>query len=93
MQIQLTDDQKAFVQEGIKRGRFTGEEDAWREAMSLWESRERRRAEILAAVDLADASFARGEGRVISTRAEAASLVEEIKQRGILRLRAEQSGQ
>jgi Arc/MetJ-type ribon-helix-helix transcriptional regulator len=93
MQLQLTDDQKAFVQEGIKTGRFSDEEDAWREAMSLWESRERRRAEIMVAVDLADDSFARGEGRIISTREQAASLVDEVKQRGLLRLRAEQSSQ
>ena len=37
-----------------------------KEALSLWEERERARAEILAAVDEAEASLARGEGRIIT---------------------------
>lgn len=32
-------------------GRLRGEEDAVREALSMWEERERTRAEILSAVD------------------------------------------
>src|SRR4051812_10826300 len=55
MEVQLTDDQKAFVRQAIDSGRYSREEDALREALSLWESRERRRAEILAAVDQAEA--------------------------------------
>lgn len=88
MQVHLTDDQKAFIREAIQTGRFTREEDALQEALSLWEGRERRRAEILAAVDQAEASFARGEGRRITTRQEAAQLADEIKQRGLARLKA-----
>jgi len=86
----LTDDQKAFVRDAIESGRYSREEDALREALSLWEGRERRRAEILAAVDQAEASFARGEGRRITTREEAAQLADEIKRRGLTRLAAEQ---
>lgn len=89
MEVQLTSDQKAFVREGIESGRYSREEDALREALSLWEHRERRRAEILAAVDQAEASFSRGEGRRITTREEAAQLAEEIKQRGMARLARE----
>ena len=74
MEVHLTDDQKAFVRDAIEAGRYSREEDALREALSLWEGRERRRAEILAAVDQAEASFARGEGRRITTREEARSL-------------------
>jgi hypothetical protein len=48
----------------------------------MWEHRERRRAEILAAVDQAEASYARGEGRTITTREQATQFVEEIKRRG-----------
>jgi Arc/MetJ-type ribon-helix-helix transcriptional regulator len=76
MQVHLTDDQKAFIRDGIQSGRFSREEDALQEALSLWERRERRRAEILAAVDVAEASFARGEGRRIATREEAAQFAE-----------------
>jgi putative addiction module CopG family antidote len=63
MEVQLTPDQKAFVRQAIQSGRLQREEDAVKEALSLWEDRERTRAEILAAVDAAEASLARGEGR------------------------------
>ena len=87
MEVQLSPDQRAFVREAIESGRYTREEEAVQEALSLWETRERRRAEILAAVDHAEASFARGEGRRITTRQEAAALAEDVKQRGLARLR------
>ena len=91
MEVQLTDDQKAFVRQGIESGRYRREEDALRDALSLWEERERRRAEILAAVDIAEASFARGDGRTITTRDEAAQLAEEVKRRGRSRLAAQKN--
>jgi hypothetical protein len=66
-------------------------EDAVQEAMSLWEERERRRLEILVAVDRAEASLARGEGRRITTHEEVTLLAAEIKRRGRARLAAEQN--
>jgi hypothetical protein len=60
-----------------------------KEDISLWEERERTRAEILAAVDEAEASLARGEGRVI-TRESMRELAAEVKRRGRERLAAEQ---
>ena len=86
MEVRLTDDQQAFVRQAIENGRFGSEEDALHEALSLWEARERRRAEILAAVDLAEASLARGEGRRISTGEDAAQLAADIHRRGLDRL-------
>ena len=71
MEVHLTEDQRAFVREAIQAGRFVTEEDALQEALLLWETRERRRAEILAAVDQAESSVARGEGRRITTPEEA----------------------
>jgi Arc/MetJ-type ribon-helix-helix transcriptional regulator len=56
-----------------------------REALSLWEERERRRAEILAAVDVAEASLARGEGRSI-TEQSMRELAGEVEKRGRARL-------
>ena len=91
MEVQLTDDQKAFVRQGIESGRYSRDEDALRDALSLWEERERRRAEILAAVDIAEASFARGDGRTITTRDEAAQFAEEVKRRGRSRLAAQKN--
>ena len=90
MEVQLTEDQKAFIRQAVDCGRFVNEEDALKEALSLWESRERRRAEILAAVDEAEASFARGEGRRITTREDASQFANDIKTRGSSRFAAEE---
>ncbi len=89
MDVQLTPDQKAFVRQAIQSGRLHREEDAVREALALWEERERTRAEILAAVDEAEASLTRGEGRII-THQSMHDLAAEVKQRGRDRLAAEQ---
>jgi len=53
--------------------------------------RERRRLELLAAVDQAEASLARGEGRRITTHEEVAQLASDIKRRGMARLATEQN--
>jgi Arc/MetJ-type ribon-helix-helix transcriptional regulator len=90
MEVHLTPDQKAFVRQAIESGRLHREEDAVQEALSLWEERERTRAEILTAVDVAEASIARGEGRTI-TQESMQQLADEVKQRGRSRLAAEQS--
>jgi len=88
MEVHLTPDQEAFVRQGIESGRFHRAEDALAEALSLWEERERTRAEILAAVDLAEVSLARGEGRVIATEQDARDLANKVSQRGRARLKA-----
>ena len=90
MEVQLTPDQKAFVRQAIETGRLQHEEDAVKEALSLWEERERTRAEILAAVDEAEASLAGGEGRTI-TQESMRELAEQVKQRGRARLAAERT--
>ena len=90
MNVELTDDQRAFVRKAIESGRFASEEQAVQEALALWEERERRRLEILAALDEADASLARGEGIPI-TEESMKALAEDIKQRGRLRLAAERA--
>jgi putative addiction module CopG family antidote len=81
MEVQLTPDQQAFAGQAIQSGRLREEKDAVREALSLWEERERTRAEVLAAIDEAEASFARGEAREI-TPASMHELAAEVKQRG-----------
>ena len=52
--------------------------------MAVWDERERRRREILAMLDEADASLAKGEGREI-TEESMKALAEDVKQ--ILRRR------
>ena len=88
--IELTADQRAFVQKAIEAGRFTREEEAVQEALALWEERERRRIELVAMIDEADASFARGEG-IPLTEESVKALIEEAKQRLRQRLEAERS--
>jgi Arc/MetJ-type ribon-helix-helix transcriptional regulator len=88
MEVHLTPDQKAFARQAIESGRLNREEDAVHEALSLWERRERIRAEILIAVDTAEASLARGEGRAI-TLESMRQLAVEVKERGRNRLPAE----
>jgi putative addiction module CopG family antidote len=90
MEVHLTPDQEAFVRQAIESGRLHRAEDAIKEALRLWEERERKRAQFLATIDLAEASLARGEGRVI-TEQSMRDLADEVKQRGRNRLAAEQS--
>ncbi len=88
MQIELTPEQHDFVRRAVDEGRLKSPEDAVQQGLALWIERERRRDEILAAVDAADASLARGEGRVI-TRQSMRELAEEVHQRGLARRAAE----
>jgi putative addiction module CopG family antidote len=90
MEVHLTPDQEAFVRQAIESGRLHRPEDAVEEALSLWEERERKRAEFLATLDEAKASLARGEGRII-TQESVRELAEDVKRRGRERLAAEQS--
>ena len=80
MHIDVTPDQRALVQKAIESDRFEREEQAVQEALALWEKRERRRLELIAMLDEAEASLARGEGREI-TEESMKALAEEIKQR------------
>ena len=89
MKIELTSDQRAFVRDAIASGRIRSEDDAIREALALWERRERARAEILANLAAAEAALARGEGRAI-TEESMRELAAEVKQRGRTRLAATQ---
>ncbi len=88
MEISPTPDQQAFIRQALEAGRIASPEDAAAQAMALWEERERRRAEILASVDIAEASLARGEGITITKNAMDA-LARDVKQRGRARLEAE----
>jgi putative addiction module CopG family antidote len=90
MEVHLTPDQEAFVRQAIESGRLNRPEDAVEGALRLWEERERTRAEILAAVDAAEASLDRGEGIEV-TEQSMRELAEGVKQRGRARLEAERA--
>jgi len=88
MEVSLTPDQKAFVQQAIESGRILREEDAIKEALLLWEERERVRAEVLTALDAGDTSIARGEGRPV-TEESMREVAADVKCRGRARLASE----
>ena len=88
MEVKLTADQKAFARRAVESGRLQSEEEAVREALRLWEDRERRRVDFLSTLDRARASLARGEGRAI-TQESMRELAAEVKERGRARLIAQ----
>lgn len=88
MEVQLTQDQKAFIRVAVETGRLTREEDAVREALELWEARERLRAELLASIDKAETTRLKSQARII-TEDSMAELANQVKQRGRARLAAE----
>ena len=90
MQVDLTPDQKALIRRAMDSGRLHREEEAIQEALSLWEERERTRLETLAAIDRADVSLARGEGRFI-TKESMRTLAREVSRRGRKRLVADRN--
>ena len=88
MQIELTSEQREFIRRALETGRLRQEEEAVHEALELWIEREREREEILAAIDEAEASLARGEGLTI-TPESMRDLAEDIKRRGRARIARE----
>jgi Arc/MetJ-type ribon-helix-helix transcriptional regulator len=89
MDVRVSPDQEGFIRQAIESGRFRRAEDAVEEALFLWEKRERTRAEILASVDQAEASLARGEGHAI-TPESMRRLADDVKRRGRARQAAGQ---
>ena len=89
MEIQLTPDQEELIRQAIEAGRFENAEDAVREALSLWERREREAAlaEFRASLDAAEASIGRGAGIPI-TRESMRDLAADVKRRGRMRVAA-----
>ena len=91
MNIQPTPEQDIFIRQAIESGRISRPEDAVSEALSLWAARERRRTEILTAAHLSEDSFARGEGRTVTSLQEAKQLSDDVRRRGLARLTADQN--
>ena len=90
MNVDLTLEQQDFIRLAVETGRVGRPEAAVQEAVALWVERERSRLDLLAAIDEADASLARGEAIVI-TKDSMKALAEEVKARGLARLAARRS--
>jgi putative addiction module CopG family antidote len=81
MEIELTPEQDSFIQLGVREGRFRDEKEAVRQAMAFWEERERRRLELIAAIEEGEASFGEDD-IVLETEEDFRKLAEDIKERG-----------
>jgi putative addiction module CopG family antidote len=87
MEIRLTADQEELIRQAIEAGRFENAEEAVREALLLWERREREAAlaEFRATLDAAEASIGCGESIPI-TRQSMRDLAADVKRRGRVRM-------
>jgi putative addiction module CopG family antidote len=81
MQIELTPAQNSFIELGIQEGRFRDREEAVRQALALWEQRERARVELLSSLDSAERALDAGEGEEYSPE-DLSALVNSVKARG-----------
>ena len=85
MQIELTPAQNSFVELGIQEGRFRDRDEAVRQALALWEKRERERLELLSSIDLAERSLDEGDGETY-TEETLHELVKSVAERGRAKL-------
>jgi Arc/MetJ-type ribon-helix-helix transcriptional regulator len=81
MQVELDREQQELINRAVAAGRLRRPEDAVQEALRLWVERERRREEILAAIDEAELSVARGESIEI-TETSIRELAADVKRQG-----------
>jgi Arc/MetJ-type ribon-helix-helix transcriptional regulator len=88
MQVILTPEQEEPVRQAISAGRLHHAEDVVKEALLLWQERERTRTEFLASLDEADAALDRGEGSPV-IQEDMRALAEDVKRRGRGRLAGE----
>jgi putative addiction module CopG family antidote len=85
MEIELTPEQDSFVHLGIEQGRFRHAEDAVKDALTLWEKRERVRIELLASLDMAEQALDAGEGNTY-TAETVHELAKAVERRGMAHL-------
>jgi putative addiction module CopG family antidote len=62
MDVRLSPDQEEFIRQAVEKGRYGKAEDVVREALTMLEERERKRAEILDAMDFTEISISRAAG-------------------------------
>ena len=78
LEINLTPGQREFVRYAIESGRLQRLEEVVAEALILWEDHERKRVEILMAIDEAESDMASGRYREY-TNGTLPQLAEELK--------------
>jgi Arc/MetJ-type ribon-helix-helix transcriptional regulator len=80
MEIELTPEQDSFVHLGIEQGRYRDHSDALKEALAIWEKRQRARVELLASLEIAELELDAGLG-TIYTEETIGNLAEDVAQR------------
>jgi antitoxin ParD1/3/4 len=88
MEVHLTPEQQAFIEESVRQGRFASSDDAVRQAVTLLKSRELELAETRAFVrqGIEDLDAGRYEEYTDEALHE---MFDDIKSRGLQRLAAE----
>lgn len=81
MEVRLTPEQEAFLQEVVASGRFPSREDAVKEALARLEEDERSRAELNALLEEGEADLEAGRYTEY-TDETLGDLVEELKREG-----------
>jgi antitoxin ParD1/3/4 len=77
MDVRLTPEQEAFVQQLVASGRYGTADEAVREALSRLEEEERERAELIASLEEAEADIEAGHGTLV-TPENSKTFVEEL---------------
>jgi putative addiction module CopG family antidote len=88
MEVRVSPEQEEFVQQAIESGRYREAEDVVREALEMWHDRERKRADIMAVFDFAEASVSQVAKRNV-TKDPAKELSRKGKRRGRKRVARE----
>ena len=88
MQIQLSPEQRSFIELGIQQGRFRDPGEAMQQALSLWTERERVRLELLAEIEAGDNS-PRENDAILDSDEEIADFLAGVEQQGSNKLRHE----
>ena len=85
MEIELTPEQDSLVHLGIEQGRYRDEHDAVKEAMMMWEKRQRDHMELLASLRIAELELDAGLGTTY-TEETIHSLGKNVRDRCVARL-------
>lgn len=82
MTIELTAEQKQYVERQVATGKYASESALVQQALEVLQRRDKRMAEVQAGVERGVADMEAGRYRTVSTPAEAKALADEIKQHG-----------
>jgi putative addiction module CopG family antidote len=91
MQIELTPEQEFFVKDAIATGRFKDASEAVHCALSHWVESERKRLQLIAAIEEGERSLEEDGGSVLETEQDIRNFFNDVEARGRTRLATTQS--